>query len=82
MSKIPAPKIADRWEDGVDHEPGSIELVRLIMEMDIQHLGDRFELKIGGDGDNGEDLAYLLDALIENELIKIEIINKEAGDER
>lgn len=71
--KLPKPKIADRWSDGIDHEPGSIELVELIKTMDIENFGDYFELKTGGDGDNGETLAYIIDALIENGLVEIKL---------
>jgi len=73
--KLPAPKI-DRWQEGVDHEPEADALARWIGDMDFEHFGDSFCLKFGGDGDNGETLAYILDALIENDLIKIEIIGK------
>lgn len=73
--KIPAPKV-DRWVDGIDHEPESDALSMLISEMDFAHFGDSFCFKFGGDGDNGETLAYILDALIENGLIKIQIIKE------
>lgn len=71
--KLPAPKV-DRWEEGVDHEPEADALARLIGDMDFEHFGDSFCFKFGGDGDNGECLAYILDALIENGLIKIQIM--------
>lgn len=69
--KIPAPIIDDRWSDGVDHEPESEKLVDLISQMDFEHFGDSLCIKLGGDGDNGETLAYILDALIENGLVEI-----------
>ena len=72
-SIIVAPKIKDRWSDGVDHEPQSIKLVELIGRMDFIHFGDSLCLKTGGDGDNGETLAYVIDALIENGLVEITI---------
>ncbi len=71
--KVPEPKIADRWSDGVDHESESIDIVELIGDMDFENFGDYFCWRIGGDGDNGESLAYVIDALIENGLVKIEI---------
>jgi hypothetical protein len=55
----------------VDHEPESEKLVDLIAQMDFEHFDDALRIKVGGDGDNGETLAYILDALIENGLIKI-----------
>lgn len=71
--RVPEPKIKDRWSAGVEHEPGSIELVELIGRMDFENFGDSLCIKIGGDGDNGETLAYILDALIENGLIEIKV---------
>lgn len=70
---IVPPKIKDRWSQGINHEPGTIELIKLIGEMDFHHFGDYFCIKTGGDGDNGESLAYILDALIENGLVEIKI---------
>lgn len=70
--KIAKPKIKDRWSDGIDHEDDSIRLVELIAAMDFEHFDDSFCFKLGGDGDNGETLAYVIDALIENGLVKIE----------
>jgi hypothetical protein len=69
--KMPAPIIDDRWSDGVDHEPESEELVRRIADMAFDHFDDALQLRVGGDGDNGETLAYIIDALIENGLVKI-----------
>ncbi len=122
--RVPEPKIKDRWGDGIDHEPGTIELVELIGRMDFskeayeravfvisttggtahdvdpitgyvikleariaeleklyeglmamydENFDDSLCIKTGGDGDNGETLAYILDALIENGLIEIKI---------
>lgn len=72
-------EIIDRWEAGIDHEPESEKLCRLIAKMDSAHFSDSFGLSFGGDGDNGETLAYIIDALIENKLIEIKII--EASNE-
>lgn len=77
MIKLPPPKIADRWSDGIDHEDSSDALVRLIADMDFQHFNDSLCFKVGGDGDNGEMLAYIIDALIENDLVEIKIKNQE-----
>ena len=42
-----------------DHDPRSWEPYRFLADMDYRH-GDRFCLKAGGDGDDGElILAYL-----------------------
>lgn len=66
--------VEDRWSEGIDHEDKTIELVERIKEMDFHHFNDSFCFKIGGDGDNGETLAYILDELIANGFIKIEIL--------
>jgi len=66
-----------RWEDGVDHHPLAEELARLIAEIDLCHGGDSFCFKFGGDGDNGESLAYILSEIFERKLIDIEIKKQE-----
>ena len=53
--------ITTRWEKGIDHNPQSEEIVRSIADIDFEYGGDFFCFKIGGDGDNGEHLMYLLD---------------------
>lgn len=58
-------KIDERWEKGMDHHPESEALVRLCAEIDFQLNGDSMCLKFGGDGDNGEAFAYLLDIIFD-----------------
>lgn len=53
--------VDERWEQGIDHDPRSIEIFRAIEEIDLKENGDYFCWKSGGDGDNGEALMYLLD---------------------
>lgn len=53
--------INDRWENGIDHNPKSIEIYKKIESLDFIFLDDYFCFKSGGDGDNGEQLMYLLD---------------------
>lgn len=53
--------INERWEQGIDHDPQSIELYESISKIDWDHGDDFFCFKAGGDGDNGEHLMYLLD---------------------
>jgi len=55
----------DRWGDGVDHHPKSVEIIEFLMEHDFNDYGDYFCWKFGGDGDNGETLAFQLDAYFE-----------------
>lgn len=74
--QLPPPK-SDRWAEGIDHEPEADTLASLIADMDFQHFGDSLWLKFGGDGDNGETLAYILDALIENGIVSIKILQEE-----
>lgn len=56
-----------RWQEGIDHHPESEKIVRRIADLDFKHNGDYFEWKIGGDGDNGEVLMYLLDMYFEEQ---------------
>jgi len=49
------------WGKGIEHNPQSKELVRAVARLDITYGGNFFCFKIGGDGDNGEHLMYLLD---------------------
>ena len=52
----------NRWEDGIEHHPMSNRLIKFLIEHDFNDNGDYFCFKFGGDGDNGETLAYLMDA--------------------
>jgi len=54
-----------RWEDGIEHHPMSERLMRFIKEHDFNDYGDHFCWKVGGDGDNGESLMYMMDAFFE-----------------
>lgn len=54
-----------RWEEGIEHHPKSIRLMRFIAEHDFEDYGDYFQWNIGGDGDNGESLMYEMDAFFE-----------------
>ena len=66
--------IADlRWEEGISHFPESEKLIRLISGLDLD---DSLNLKMGGDGDMGETLAYFLDELIETGRIYIEVVEQ------
>jgi hypothetical protein len=55
----------DRWGEGIDHHPKSIQLMKFIAEHDFRDFGDYFSWSIGGDGDNGESLMYQMDAFFE-----------------
>lgn len=62
MNKSPEnPTPNERWEAGLDHDPRSKALYEVISKFDYEHNNDFFEFKAGGDGDNGEELMYLLD---------------------
>lgn len=54
-----------RWEHGIDHHPEAEKLAREIAAIDWLYGHDSLGLKFGGDGDNGENLAYLLDILFD-----------------
>ena len=55
----------DRWEEGIEHHPKSLELMTFIAAHDFNDCGDYFCWKVGGDGDNGETLMYEMDAYFE-----------------
>jgi len=55
------PTLSERWEQGIDHDPRSVDLFKHIARVDFEENGDSFRFKSGGDGDNGECLMYLMD---------------------
>jgi hypothetical protein len=55
----------NRWEDGIDHHPMSYRLFKFIQQHDYENHDDYFSWKAGGDGDNGEELMYEMDAFFE-----------------
>jgi len=57
--------ITKRWSEGTEHHPEAEKLAREIGSIDWIFGDDSFCFKFGGDGDNGEMLAYLLDILFE-----------------
>ena len=59
--------ITKRWEQGMPHHPKSEELMESIADIDSKYGGDHFCWKWGGDGDNGENLMYLLDIHFEQQ---------------
>ena len=59
--------INDRWEQGIPHDPRSLNLYKAIAKLDWEEGSDAFCFKSGGDGDNGEHLMYLLDLYFEDE---------------
>lgn len=54
-----------RWEEGCPHNPKSVQLMEFLREHDIKDYYDYFQWKIGGDGDNGEQLMYEMDAFFD-----------------
>lgn len=54
-----------RWEDGIPHDPRSVELYKSIADIAWTEFDDAFCFKSGGDGDNGEALMYILDVHFE-----------------
>ena len=59
--------INKRWEEGFDHHPRSLELLKKIQDVDFIWNNDYFQWKYGGDGDNGEFLMYVLDIIFEEQ---------------
>lgn len=66
----------NRWELGIPHNPASEWLVKKIAEIDFNHYHDYFCFKIGGDGDNGETLMYILDDIFDNLDSRNEFLDK------
>jgi hypothetical protein len=65
MSESPTdPKYPRRWEDGMEHHSMSEKLMDHMMKVDWEN-GDGHCLKKGGDGDNGENLMFLMDGFFE-----------------
>ena len=65
MSRDNFTGIEERWEKGIPHDPRSIEMYKFIELLDYERCGDSFGFKSGGDGDNGENLMYLMDIYFE-----------------
>lgn len=65
-----------RWELGIPHNPASEWLAKKIAEIDINNYHDYFCFKIGGDGDNGETLMYILDDIFDNSDSRNEFLEK------
>ena len=59
--------INQRWASGTPHHPKSEEIMRRIDQLDWALLNGYFDFKTGGDGDNGEQLMYLLDIFFEEQ---------------
>lgn len=55
----------DRWGQGCDHHKMSERIMGFIEQHDFNDYSDSFCFKVGGDGDNGETLMYLMDAFFE-----------------
>ena len=59
------PTPGERWEQGIDHDPRSEKLVRAMAKIDFDLCDDSLQINVGGDGDNGETMMYLLDYFFE-----------------
>lgn len=66
-----------RWEDGDRHNDLSYLIYNFIEEYDFKYNGDRFYFKSGGDGDNGEELMYLLDVFFDSDVYKNSKLNNQ-----
>jgi hypothetical protein len=61
-------EVQRRWEEGLPHDPRSKKIARALAKIDRQQGNNYFDFRFGGDGDNGEELMYLLDIYIEEEM--------------
>lgn len=59
-------RIDKRWEDGTPHDERSVAIYKKLAKLDFEEGNDFFYFKSGGDGDNGEELMYLLDLYFED----------------
>ena len=59
--------INKRWESGTSHHPKSVELMTRVINLDWELMNGWFDFKTGGDGDNGENLMYLMDIFFEEQ---------------
>ena len=57
--------INKRWDEGWEHREDSNQLARELADLDWLFCSDSFGFRFGGDGDNGENLLYLLDILFD-----------------
>jgi hypothetical protein len=57
--------VTKRWEEGIPHHPESKQIIESLATWDFVHGGEYLCVKIGGDGDNGEHMMYLLDIYFE-----------------
>lgn len=62
---VESEKGKDRWGDGIEHHPKSIELMAALQAVDSGCYGMYFDWHTGGDGDNGETLMFQMDAFFE-----------------
>ena len=58
--------ITERWEQGIKHDARSVAIARGIAKIDEEDNSNAFDFSFGGDGDNGEQLLYLLDLYFED----------------
>lgn len=66
----------ERWEQGTKHHPESLALIYAMREVDDDSQADDI-LELGGDGDEGELIACLLDECIDRGYISIRILQRE-----
>lgn len=79
--EVTLPKdIGQRWEDGDDHHPKSVELYKAIAQVSWEHCNDAFCWKSGGDGDNGETFMFILDFAIDLGLISPKLLEDDDDD--
>lgn len=51
----------ERWQNGIEHDARSVAIFNTIRDIDVKYGGNSFDWQRGGDGDNGEQLMYILD---------------------
>jgi hypothetical protein len=66
-------EVGRRWEYGVPHDLRAVKMAKALALIDRDRGGDYFDFRFGGDGDNGEELTFLLDVYFAD-------LDQEAGD--
>lgn len=63
--KKPTKTPIQRWKQGIPHHPRSIEIIQALSDLDWEFMEGSLDIRTGGDGDNGEQMMYLLDIYFE-----------------
>ena len=63
--------VRNRWAEGISHNADAELTAKMMSDLDRCHFSDSFKFKLGGDGDNGETLTYILDELFDRKILSL-----------